>query len=94
MNYHKKFKAILTKRLTKDLTNKFSILNGAIYYSSGVFQTCLVFIPVKKYIKYFNDTTRTDLWKSYGKSEESIENITKADSNFEPTFADNHALQT
>ena len=31
----KKFGAISAKRLTKDLINKFSILNGAKYFSSG-----------------------------------------------------------
>ena len=33
----KKVKAISTKGLTKDLINKFSILNGAKYFSSGIF---------------------------------------------------------
>ena len=46
----KKVKAISTKRLTKDLINKFSIINGAKNFSSGIFQNCSVFIPGKKYI--------------------------------------------
>ena len=37
-----KVKAISTKGLTK-----FSILNGAKYFSSGIFQSYLVFIPAK-----------------------------------------------
>ena len=45
-----KFKAISTKGLTKDLINKFSILNGAKYLPSGIFQNYLVFIPAKEYI--------------------------------------------
>ena len=57
----KKVKAISTKGLTKDLIDKFSILNGAKYFSSGIFQNYLVFIPAKKYIKYFSGTTRIDL---------------------------------
>ena len=88
----KKVKAILTKGLTKDLINKFSILNGAKYSSSGIFQNYLVFIPAKKYIKYFCSTTRIDLGKSNGMSEENIENITKSDSNFALTFVDHHLL--
>ena len=48
MNYQKKVKAISTKGSTKDLINKFSILNGANYSSSGIFQNYLVFIPAKK----------------------------------------------
>ena len=48
----KKVKAISTKGLTKDLMNKLSIPNGAKYFSSGTFQNYLVFIPVKKYIKW------------------------------------------
>ena len=43
-----KVKATRTKGLTKDLINKFSILNGAKYFSSEIFQNYLVFIPDKK----------------------------------------------
>ena len=85
-----KVKAISTKGLTKDLINKFSILNGAKYFSSGIFQNYLVFMPAKKYIKYFSGTTRINSWKYNGMSEENIENITKSDSNFAPTFVDHH----
>ena len=49
MNY-KKIKAISTKGLTEDQVSKFSILNGAKYFSSGIIQNYLVFIPAKKYI--------------------------------------------
>ena len=74
------------------MKNKFSILNGANYFSSGIFQNYLVFIPAKKYIKYFSGTTQIDLWKFNGMSEENIENITKSDINFAPTFVDHHIL--
>ena len=56
----KKVKAILTKGLAKDLINKFSILNGAKYFSAGIFQNYLVFIPSKKYIRYFSGTNNLD----------------------------------
>ena len=92
MNYQQKVKAMSTKRLTKDLVSKFSILNGAKYFSSGIFQNYLVFIPTKKYIKYFSGTTRIDSWKSNGMSEENIESITKSDRNFAPTLVDHHLL--
>ena len=49
-----KVKAISTKWLTKDLINKFSILNGSKYFSSEIFENYLVFTPAKKYIKYFS----------------------------------------
>ena len=75
------------------MTNKFSVLNGAKYFSSRIFQNYLVFIPTKKHIKYFSGTTRINSWKSNGISEENIENITKSDRNFAPTFADHHVLQ-
>ena len=42
------------------MTNEFSILNGAKYFSSGIFQNYLVFIPAKNYIKYFSGTTQID----------------------------------
>ena len=38
MNYQNEL-AISTKGLTKDLINKFSILNGAKYFSSGILQS-------------------------------------------------------
>ena len=34
----KKVKAVSTKELTKDLINKFSILNGAKHFSEGIFR--------------------------------------------------------
>ena len=49
--------------------NKFSILNGAKYFSSGIFQNYLVFIPTKNFINYFTGTTWIELWKSNGISE-------------------------
>ena len=85
-------KAISTKGLRKNLIDKNSILNGAKYFSSGIFQNYLIFIPTKKYVKYFSGTTRIESWKSNVMSEESVENITKSDSNFAPTFADHHLL--
>ena len=78
----------------KDLINKFSILNEAKYFSSGIFQNYLVFISAKKYIKYFSGTTPIDSWKSNGILAENIENITKSESNFAPTFIDYHYYQT
>ena len=57
-----------------------------------MYQNYLVFIPVKRYIKYFSSTTRIDSWKFNGMSEEHIGNITKSDSNFAPTFVDHHVL--
>ena len=74
------------------MIDKFSILNGAKYFSLGIFQNYLVFIPTKKYIKYFSSATRVESRKSNGMSEESIENITKSGSNFAPAFADHHLL--
>ena len=56
------------------------------------FKNYLVFIPAIKCIKYFSGTTRIDLWKSNGMSEENIENISKSDSKFAPAFVDHHVL--
>ena len=73
-----KFKVISTKGLTKDLINKFSILQ---YF---FFQKYLIFVwyfhQLKKYTKYYSGTTWIDLLKSNGMAEENIENITKSDS--------------
>ena len=46
----KKVKVISTKGLTKDLINKFSILNGAKLFSLGIFLNYLVFISKIHYI--------------------------------------------
>ena len=81
MNYQK-CKYNIKKGLTKDLINKLSILNGAKYFSLGIFENYLVFTPTRKHIKYFQGTTQIYSWKSNGMSEESIENVTKSDSNF------------
>ena len=74
------------------MINKFNILNGIKYFSSGIFQNYLVFIPAKKYIKYFSATTQIDLWTFNEMSEDNIANITKSDRNFTPTFVDHHVL--
>ena len=94
MYYQKNAKAILRKRSAKYSINKYSILNGARYFSLGIFQNYLVFIPAKKHIQYFSGTTFGNLesWKSNGMSEENTENITKSNSNFAPTFVDDHVL--
>ena len=88
----KQVKAVSTKVLTKDLVNKFGILNGAKYFCTEILQNYLLLIPTKKYIKYFTSTTWTESWKSNGILEESIENITKSNSNFAPTFVNHHFL--
>ena len=47
---------------------------------------------IQKYIKYFSGTILIDLLKSNEMPEKSIENITKPDSIFAPTFVDHHVL--
>ena len=88
----KKVKAIPTKGLTKDWIDEFSIINGEKYFSLGIFQNYLVFIPAIKWIKYLYGFSQIYSWKSNGMSEKSTEEITKSDSNFDPTFADHHSL--
>ena len=73
------------------MISKFSILNRAKYFSSGIFENYLVLIPAKKYIKYFSGTTRINSWESNGMSQKNIENATKSESNLAPTF-DHHVL--
>ena len=74
------------------MINKFIIINGAKYFSAGYFQNYLLFIPVKKYIKYFNGATQINSWKANGMSEENFENINKSDSNFGATLFNHHVL--
>ena len=56
------------------------------------FKIVLVSILVKKHIKNFTSTTRIDLCKANGISEENTENITKSDSKVAPAFVDHHLL--
>ena len=63
-----------------------------IFLQEYFFQSSLVFLSTKKYIKYFRSTTRINFWKSNALSEESVENITKSDSNFAPTSVNHHLL--
>ena len=74
------------------MIDKFSILSGAKYFSLGIFQNYLVFIPAIKYIKYFHGTLQIYSQKSDGISEESVKNITKLDCNSAPTFVDHRLL--
>ena len=83
MNYQEKVEIISTKGITKDLINKYKILKGAKYFSSGMLQNYLVFISPKKYFKFFSHTTPK---KSKEMSEESIENITSSDNTFHFNF--------
>ena len=73
------------------MINKYSILNGAKYFSE-ILQNCFIFTSAEKYIKYFNGTTRIYLWKSNGISEENIENIAKLDISFAPNFVNHYLL--
>ena len=66
MNYQKKIEAISTKGLIKDFINGYKILHGGKYFSSGIFQTYLEFLPAKKYIKIFSGTTGINFYKSNG----------------------------
>ena len=72
--------------------NGYKIFNYAKYFYSGIFQTYLLFIRAKNCIKYLSHTTQINLWKSNRMLEENIENITKSDSSFAPTFVDHHVL--
>ena len=68
------------------LINKFSILNGAKYFSSGILQNYLLLIPTKNDVKHLHATTQVYLWKLNGMSGENVENITKSGSDFVAIF--------
>ena len=74
------------------MINKFSILNGEKYFSSGIFYNYLVFITAKKYIKYFSGTRWIHSEKSNEMLEENIENVATSETNFAPTFVDHRLL--
>ena len=65
----KKFEAISTKGLTKDLINKYKTPNSAKYFSLGILQNYLMFIPARKYFRFFSGKPKISYWKSNGMSE-------------------------
>ena len=74
------------------MINKCCILNGAQYFSSGISQTYLVFIPAEKYLKYFSDIVGLIGGNLTECQKKNIENITKSDNNFAPTFVNHDSL--
>ena len=48
----KKVEAVSQKGLTKDLINKYKILNSAKYLSLGILQNYLILIPARKYFRF------------------------------------------
>ena len=70
MIWKKNVKIISTKGLTADMINKYSILNGAKYFSLNELQNYLVFQIFISHISTKND--KIYLGKSKGMSEESI----------------------
>ena len=87
----KKVKAISAKRLTIDLINGYKIFKDAKYFSWGIFQNYLEFIPTKKHIECFSGTNRINS-ENVMECQKNIENITKSDSNFAPTFVGYYLL--
>ena len=67
-----KVTAISTKGLTKYLIHRYSILNRAKHFSSGIFKYYLVLIPAIKHVKYFHGTTKIYSWNSNGMLEENV----------------------
>ena len=47
--------------MTKDLINGYQMPNGTKYFYLGIFHNYLVFIPAKKFIKYFSANTQINL---------------------------------
>ena len=68
------------------MINKYSIFNGAKYFSSGALQDCLVFISANKYINFFSGTQEIYLWKYKGMSEESIKSPPGVEDIFAPSL--------
>ena len=52
INYQKKVEVVSTKGLAKDLLNKYTILNGAKCFSSGIVQNYSAFISTKNVLGF------------------------------------------
>ena len=98
----KKFKAISSKKLTKDLINKVSIFNGSEYFSFEGLQNYLVFnliirnsVPlgfstqIEKSVK-----NKISSWKSTGLSREKIINPYSPGTSFSPEYDSSYEIVT
>ena len=82
----RKAELMSTKGLTKDLINKYSIVNGAKYFSSVGLQNYLIFTPPSRYITAFIRANKIYSWISKGISDESIKSPSESGSTFVPEF--------
>ena len=71
------------------MINKFSNLNGAKYFYSGILKNYFVFIPAQKYVKYSSGITPI-ICGNLMEFKKNIENLTKSDRNFALTFVNHH----
>ena len=93
MNYQKKLKKEMsTKGLIKDLINKYSILNGAKYFSLEVLKTYLIVTSVNKYFKLLVTQLKFIRGNLMESQENSTENITTSDNTFAPTLVISYPL--
>ena len=83
-----KVKIISTKGLKADLINKYSILNGAKYFSSNTLQNYLVSMSTKYSIAYIGNANKINSRDSKGMLRESINNPYTSDTNFSPRSPD------
>ena len=93
----KKLKIISTKALTADLINKYSILNGAKYFSSNGPQNYLIFTSIRKIIFISNENDNIDLWgsiKSTGISQEIIKKPHISNVDFSPKIIREYKLNS
>ena len=78
----KEFHLISRKGFTKDLINRYSILNGAKYFAEDGSQNYLVFQSIPGYVQTFTETNKIFSWRYKGLSKESIK--TPSDNSFTP----------
>ena len=75
------------------MINKFTIGNGAKFFSLGIFQNYLVFRPAKNTLNILLALLRLNRGNLMEcQKKESIENTTQPASNFAPVFVDHHLL--
>ena len=71
------------------MINKYSILNGAKYFSSNGLQNYLVFLPNNLHTKYIsNNDNEIESFTSIGMSQKSIKNSHTSDTTFSPELID------
>ena len=74
------------------MINKYSILTGAKYFSSGGLQNYLVAVSIR-HVEFLTNDCKVRSWQVKGMPEESIKNSHTSDISFAPDLIDGYPIK-